>query len=188
MVFLVHCVKSYAHVFYNMNYLALIITFQGLLLYLLLGGASKKRAKGFIFSFKPWLFERDLGRYQEKIFLPREKGSLKGIGCSLTTIKVQKGFSQEFDGKIKRLKKSWLTFFKSPNKLFLLTQFDFSRISWFMTLFCRFFGFCFVFWTLFWLVKSVTENFASADWRNIFLFFLVVSNVIKIQNSVKTGQ
>ena len=103
LVTLVHCVKYYTHVFYNMNYLALIITFQGLLLYLLLGGASKKRAKGFIFSFKPWLFERSWPLLR-KIFLPREKGSLKGIGCSLTTIKVQKGFSQEFDGKIKRLK------------------------------------------------------------------------------------
>ena len=146
-----------------MNYLALIITFQGLLLYLLLGGASKKRAKGFIFSFKPWLFERDLGRYQEKIFLPREKGSLKGIGCSLTTIKVQKGFSQEFDGKIKRLKKSWLTFFKSLNKLFLLTQFWLFTNVLISDIVLPCFGFYFGFWTLFWLVKSVTENFASAD-------------------------
>ena len=62
LVTLVHCVKYYTHVFYNMNYLALIITFQGLLLYLLLGGASKKEPKG---SSSPSSHDylRDLGRY-----------------------------------------------------------------------------------------------------------------------------
>ena len=106
LVTLVHCVKYYTHVFYNMNYLALIITFQGLLLYLLLGGASKKKSQRFHLLLQAMIIWEILA-VTKKNLSSKRKRIIKGYWLLINNDKSPEGIFPRIWRENKTVKKCW---------------------------------------------------------------------------------